>query len=199
MFSNEYKTVFHPEKGVKGMIQETFVTLDGYSQKCMDNSNLQMNLMFSLWDNQSLWQENNRIVAENQELLTNYIRVICDQIVQNYFDHIKYRIPEAKIRICKKVIALIHLCEEKQKYFNTDIFQKLKPVFEICYAIIKDLQFETNDISYTKNLKSCEDRLLVFFNNYDEMYLFDKKTILNIKSGLYNREKIKNLLSISNT
>ena len=197
MLSNNYKTVFHPEKGVKGMIQETFVTLDGYSQKCMDNSNLQMNLMFSLWDNQSLWQENNTIVAENQELLANYIRLICEQISQNFNDSMKYSIPEAKMRICKQITTLIQFCEEKQKSFNAETLQKLKIVFEICYAIIKSFQTESKETSFTTILEDCENRLLVFFNHYEEIYLFEKGTILNIRRGLFKKESIEKLLSSS--
>lgn len=196
MFNNEYKTVFHPEKGVKGMIKETFVTLESYSQQCFNNSTLQMNLLFSLWDNNSLRQERDVILSENQELLVDYIRSICEQINQNYSDYVKYRIPESKIRICKQIISLIHLCEKKQKSFNEIILQQLKSVFEVCYAIIKDLQ--CRDTFCSNNIKKCEDRLLTFFNIYEDTYLFQKEVILNIKNGVY-KEQIAKLINNTNS
>ena len=112
----DFKTVFHPEKGTKGMIQETFATAAAFCRIQNENNAVAWNNYFLMQDNTFLQQQIVDLKDENRLLMSKYtesdIHTLCTQIQQSYDDFCKHGIQEFKDRTLSGIAAFVKKCKE---------------------------------------------------------------------------------------
>lgn len=186
----DFKTVFHPEKGIKGMIQETFATPEAF-YRVQNESNA------AVWTNYFLMQDNNFLrqanvdleyknEALNSKLAEKEIHTVCFRIQQSYDDFCKYGIPEFKERTVAGITEFVKICKQNYDNYDENLKKQIKESFEVCYEILFHLYGNAkDDNSVHTAIKSVQD----FFLEYKEVYGFDINRINSIAEAIFSRKK----------
>lgn len=183
----DFKTVFHPEKGTKGMIQETFVTTGAFYRVQNENNAAGWTNYFLMQDNNFLRQANVDLEYKNEalnsKLAEKEIHTVCFRIQQSYDDFCKYGIPEFKERTVAGITEFVKICKEKCNDYDETLKKQIKDSFEVCYKILLNLYNNAkNDEIVNSTIKSVQR----FFLEYKCSYCFD----INQLSSLTRAETV---------
>ena len=177
----DFKTVFHPEKGTKGMIQETFATAAAFCRIQNENNAVAWNNYFLMQDNTFLQQQIVDLKDENRLLMSKYtesdIHTLCTQIQQSYDDFCKHGIQEFKDRTLSGIAAFVKKCKENCSNYDENLKKQIKLSFEVCYEMLLRLcgNAKNGDTVYSV-IKTVQS----FFLEYQKYYDFDIKRFNSI-------------------
>ena len=187
----DFKTVFHPEKGTKGMIQETFATSEAFYRLQNENNAAVWNNYLLMQDNNFLRQANADLECKNETLNSKLaekdIHTVCTQIQQSYNDFQKYAITEFKERTLSGIADFVKLCKQNCNGYDENLKKQIKASFEFCYEILFHLYGNAkNDESVRTSIKSIQN----FFLEYKESYDFDIERIKLVAKECVARQNI---------